>query len=106
MCNRKIDPAVVSSPLPKGHVLSNLTALMEKAATAIPSESSLAPSRRWVRLLPIYRTLINRGFQGTSAIDWLIEQGEVKKVDRKRAFFALHQALNRLRRRELASPRI
>lgn len=57
-----------------------------------------------MKLLPVFRMLIQRGFGGTAAIDWLIEQGEVGKEDRKRAFFALRRALNRCHERERSAP--
>ena len=53
-----------------------------------------------MKLLPVFRTVIRRGFGGTAAVDWLIEQGEISKEDRKRAFYALRQALHRWNERE------
>lgn len=84
----------------KEAVVPDLAALLEKASSAKPVKHSQVSGKRWVLLLPVFATLLKQGFNGASAIDWLIEQGEVKEDERKRAFFALHQARNRQRKLE------
>lgn len=97
---RPVETAIGSETGSGSGTVTDLTALLQKAAAASPSRAAGASGGRWVKLLPVFRTLIRRGFGGTAAVDWLIEQGEISKVDRKRAFYALLQALHRWNERE------
>lgn len=72
----------------------NIAVLLERAGSAKPEPDQKA-SKRWVNLLPVFETLLSRGFNGRAAVKWLIEQGEVTTQEEDKAFFALHQARNR-----------
>lgn len=61
--------------------------LLERAAVALPPQK---PSRSsWAPLYPVVKTLLSNGHTIVSAVEWLIEQEEIKHSERTKAYRAL-----------------
>ena len=67
--------------------------LLERAAVALPPQK---PSRSsWAPLYPVVKTLLSNGHTIVSAVEWLIEQQEIKSSERQKAYRALLALHNR-----------
>lgn len=61
--------------------------LLERAAVALPPQK---PSRSsWAPFYPVVKTLLSNGHTIVSAVEWLIEQNEIKSSERTKAYRAL-----------------
>lgn len=67
--------------------------LLERAAVALPPQK---PSRSsWAPFYPVVKTLIGNGHNVLSAVEWLIEQNEIKSSERTKAYRSLLALHNR-----------
>ena len=70
-----------------------IATLLERAAQALPPQR---PSRSsWSPLYPVVKQLMANGHNVLSAVEWLIEQKEIKPVERQKAYRALLALHNR-----------
>jgi hypothetical protein len=67
--------------------------LLTKAAAALPPSK---PSRSsWAPFAPVVRQLMTNGYNVLSAVDWLINEKEIKPAERAKAYRALLALINR-----------
>ena len=70
-----------------------IATLLERAAHALPPQK---PSRSsWAPLYPVVKTLMTNGHNVLSAVEWLIEQKEIKSSECQKAYRALLALHNR-----------
>ncbi len=72
---------------------TSIAILLERAAHALPPQK---PSRSsWAPYYKVVQTLMTNGHNVLSAVEWLIEQKEIKSSERQKAYRALLALHNR-----------
>lgn len=82
--------------------MKDLSALLEKANQATPPETMGARSQ-YKQFIPVVKVLIEqRGFDLKSAVNWLVEMGELKQERVKLAYRSLSQVFQRIEKKKAA----